>query len=221
MSEETRRDGAENGQKTTRRTMLKAVSAGAAVGLGLSSAGSASAEVGLSPIQEELKASYFDASTARTAFLDHAGDVLTELSGRGVLERGRVDELSLDTLQSAHEYVERDGLHVTAMQKGGVDTAHLVVSKETPTHDVEIVVQPERERAYARALSKQTGETEYVFADEEVSPQGPCYFQTYCGSDCCNGNCTQPTEYEEECCVQGGVTNCETYGPTGSCCDCC
>lgn len=218
MSRNPDRDDAANRTQTTRRTMLKAAGAGAAAGMGLSVAGSASARpVGLSETQRELKASYLDPIATRRAFAEHAGEVLAELSSRGLLDRADPNELPLGEFQTPAEYADADGVHVTAMEVGGEDTAHIVASTRTPTHEVEVVVQPELDRAYARATSDD--ETEYVAPHRDLSTQGYCWWETDCKAECCvvDGDC-RATEYERECCKQAGVTDCDYWGPTGNCC---
>lgn len=219
MSRDTNRGDAANSERATRRGVLKAVGAGAAVSVGLGTAGSATARPNrLSGVQRELKASYLDPSATKAAFLDNAGDVLATLAERGFLERGTVEELPLDTFQRPDEYAAADGVHVTALRKNGVDTAHIVVSTETPTHEVEIVVQPELGRAYARAIPDD-GEPELVASTDDVSPEGPCWWETDCKAECCvvDGDC-RATEYERSCCEQGGLTDCDYWSPTGDCC---
>lgn len=220
MSHDDKCADAENRDATTRRTVLKAVSAGAALGVGLGATGSAAAHTaGLSAAHEQLKSSYLGAGATKQAFLDHAGDVLGTLAERGFLERGSVSELPLETFQAPGEYASGDGVHVTAVEQSGVDTAHIVVSKETPTHEVEIVVQPELDRAYARATEKSDGTTSYFTPHRDLSPEGYCWWETDCKAECCvvDGDC-RATQYERECCDQAGVTDCDYWSPTGNCC---
>lgn len=213
-------DGNQKTSETTRRTLLKSVGAGAAVSFGLGMTGTAGARpAGLSATHDELKSSYLDTEATRRAFLDHAGHVLAELSARGLLTRGDVNELPLETLQNNAEYVEGDGVHVTAFEHEGVDTAHLVVSKATDTHTLEIVVQPELGRSYARAIPEDGNATSYVVPHRDISPEGYCWFESDCKAECCvvDGDC-RATNYERSCCDQAGVTDCDLWGPTGSCC---
>lgn len=220
MSRNDKRADGANQDETTRRTVLKAVSAGAALGMGLGATGSAAAHTaGLSPAHQELKSSYVEASAVQMAFLEHAEGVLETLAEQGFLEHGSVDELPLGTFQAPAEYADGDGVHVTAVTQSGVDTAHLVVSFETTTHEVEIVVQPELDRAYARATSLSDGARSYVVPHRDLSPDGYCWWESDCKAECCvvDGDC-RATEYERECCDQGGVTDCDTWSPTGNCC---
>lgn len=220
MPRDNNGDDAENRERETRRGVLRAVGTGAAISVGLGTTGSATARPNrLSGVQRELKSSYLDPTATKEAFLDNAEGVLETLAERDFLERGAVEELPLDTFQRPDEYANADGAHVTALRKNGVDTAHIVVSKETPTHEVEVVVQPELDRAYARTIPQDGGDPTFVASTDDVSPEGYCWWETDCKAECCvvDGDC-RATEYERSCCEQGGLTDCDYWGPTGNCC---
>ncbi len=199
----------------TRRTVLKTVGAGAALGTGALAGGTAGAR--RPPVLDRKKAQFADATRARWTLAVEGGDVLDELAARGYLDAASLDEFATDEVLAPRAFGARDaGLHVGAFEVGGEQTAHLVATTRTDAHEVALVVQPHRDHAFARVRSLDDGATGLVYADSEVEPTGPCWFQTTCRVETC-GVCIG-TEYEEECCEQGGVTTCETVGPTGDCC---
>lgn len=213
-----KRNDASNRNRVTRRTVLKAVGAGAAVGVGVGTTGSATAQsTELTSEQQELKSSYRDAQTVRAAFHDTADELLDTLAERGFLDHGVAGELPLDNFQMPAEYADADGVHVTALRENGVDTAHIVVSMEAEHHEVEIVVQPELDRAYARTIPND-GDSTLVASTDDVTPDKFCWDESECRAECCvvDGDC-RATNYERECCDYAGSINCQTWGPSGCC----
>lgn len=213
-----------NGIELDRRSVLRAVGAGAAA---TAAAGVAAGErrAGLPPRLRVLEADYEDAAAVEAAVRHHAGDVLSALADRDVLDQGTVEELDVGEPLAPRAFAAADGgTHVTAVDDGGVPTAHLVVGVETTAHEVTLVVQPERDHAFAVVESRADGERSALYPGEDglVEPsQEACWYETDCTSECCDGNCTMPTEYEYHCCDYGGPVTCDPVGPTGDCCDCC
>lgn len=219
-------DGTADSTTTSRRRVLRAVGAGATVALGASgTTGAARTPApGLSPARRAVRDEYASTAAVRAALDDHAADVLAGLADRGVLDRGDLAEFDLSVLDGATFARSSDGVHVSAFELDGVVTAHVVAGTETPTHDVSVVVQPERGRSFARVVSKADGERTLLLAGDDgvVEPDHHCWYETRCSSECCTSTCADPAEYEYHCCEQSdGTTNCEPVERVGCCRNCC
>lgn len=165
----------------------------------------------------EVQSQYADVSRAERALAAEAADLLEVLSDRGIIPEPSTAAFPTDGTLSKGAFADgEEGLYVGTVGADGEVSAHLVATARTDDHEVTVVAQPERGHSYARVVPDD-GEAFKIDADRgEVTPEGYCWWETRCEYDQCGtqlGTC-----YEYECCEQGGVTDCDPWGPTGDCC---
>lgn len=195
--------------------MLRTISAATVAGLGVSSAGTASARVASA---RERRAAYASPGAAREAVADHATPLLAALADRGVLDRGEVAELGLDSLEPAWEYEQfGGGATVTAFEADGTLSAKIAVSSTVGGDAAEVVVQPERGVSYAR-VDPADGEP-FALRQE---PDGTvstgvrdCGYEYFCQDDRCTTS--RLTHYRQYCCEEDEFEHCE-YAEMIGCC---
>jgi hypothetical protein len=199
----------------TRRRVLRALGTAGVAGIGVGSTGTASAQVAAAKRRE---AAYASPGAAREAVADHATPLLSALVDRGVLDRGEVAELGLDSLEPAWEY-ERfgGGATVTAFEAGGTLSAKISVSSTADGDAVEVVVQPERGGSLAH-VDPADGEP-FTLRQE---PDGTlstgtrdCGYEYFCRDDHCESSIY--TYYRQYCCNEDGVSWCEYAEKIGCC----
>ena len=234
-----------SGKKDTtgvnRRTLLKGIGAAVAVSSGASSS-VAAADGPNSQYTPEVHRYVEDAytpSVIRETVEEQATDVITALAESGYIEAASTDEFDLDTYYEDKSLVrpeDRDeGTSVTTLVRDGKLTAHVMVSKNTPSHDIALYVQPEIDRSYAIIRSKTESNKEIVLdpkvGETTVEPNcelGYCCETTYCVDEQCSsvvcgsGSCYWYTyRITADCCPQpSGSTNCYEKGRSCDCSNC-
>jgi hypothetical protein len=187
---------------TTRRRLLKSIGA-TSLALGATGVTSA-AEVPTTELKR-VEAAHADATRARWAAAQHADPVLSELSRRGVLERGSVTELDFE------------GVEAKGVQKDGTVLAHVETTTEFEDATVEFAARPQTGRVYATVRADGDVYTvESAAGTDDVTTQG-CYYEHDCTNYACDGGgCVY---LERECCNYGDGYECGDWYQDG-CCTC-
>lgn len=193
-----------NDKHFDRRSVLKSIGATAAASIGLSAtATSAAAEEA-----DRIAHNYADETRLRFAFEQHAEGLKRTLVAEGFVaedfEFGSLD-FELDESVNGLHPKSADGLAgVTGAVEGGTPTAFAVVSASSDTHEISMVVQPERDEAYA-FVEPEDSDDRFVVTDSEVTPQGCAYDQ--CQDTCCSA--TTRKRYIYNC--DADCQNCYLY----------
>jgi hypothetical protein len=178
-----------------RRTVLKAIGASAAATAGLAAlTGGAAADAAA---KQALADTYADEESLRTAFEAHGGDLRDALVAEGVVSSDfAFGDLELDVRadRDGVEAAATDGLAaVTGAHVDGTTTAFGVASTSSDTHEVRLVVQPQRGEAYAFV--------EPHGSDDRVLVSGDGVAPASCQYDRCKECCDTDTaaEYQYYC----------------------
>lgn len=174
-----------------------------------------------------LKADYQSRGDVAAALDEHAGDLLSDLADRGLLDAGDAGALDLGEPRSVEAYHAAIEQRESAVHVGGVEatdgtvTAHVSASVWTDQGRLSIHVQPEAGEAHA-ALRDGDDAGGTVFRDSggDVEPEPIC---EYSCSDCQLESCSASSSYrayEEYCCqYSDGSVDCDPTGdPCSSCC---
>lgn len=190
---------------TSRRTVLRAVGAGAATGFALAGTAAARDTGGF----DGAHLAYRDPDAARRAVREHADRVVAELVERGFLDGA--SDLGFDDRE------------LTPLQRDGVETAQIAVTAETGTHEVEVVVRPQFGEAWGTARPDGAYEAITVRDDGGGVTAQDCYTDYKCEDYSCasGGGCQY---YERTCCNNltqdvGTAEDCDSW-ETAGCCPC-
>lgn len=212
--------------------MLRRIGASAGIG-SLSGTAQANQSKTTFTIEEkkELVDKYADADAVRKAVKEHGEDVLNALNDRGYTSFSDSTGLDVssyredDYLELAPEVPTR-GFGVSAYNKGGTLTAHIMVSQHNSEYNYGIYVQPEVERAYAivsvgkdegkvlvdpAASQPPTNDSTCPDCDESIL----CEEEYRCGS-LCDSNCVPQST---SCCDYQAIRDAQFHNPiTDDCC---
>lgn len=206
-------DGGGEHVTARRRSVLRATGASALAAAG--GAGAAGARVGDADVAR-LEARYDSLSAVSGAVDDHAGRVLAELVDRGHLDRADAAAFHLDGL------VADDGPgRVMSLGMDGAATAQIELVRETATHEVRLVVRPERGEAYASLDPLADGDPLTVRDDGDDVTTQACTTESRCTCEVCDLNSC--VYQERTCCTNfddDGDLDCGSWSDEG-CCGCC
>ncbi|WP_266075934.1 hypothetical protein [Haladaptatus caseinilyticus] len=205
-----------NESGASRRSILRAVGSSASVGFGMVSfSGAASAKKMDLGKLERVKQIYRDESTAEAAFNRIGKPLLTELVSRGYLHSSY---LRVDMLANGGR---RHEARLLATKQDGIYTTQIGVRHETEFHEVDVHVQPERNRAFAYVETKATGERlKFDTRFDEPIRVNDCYRKNECEGGCYEYQppvsagvvkdcCVVPPTDREECDVVDTYCHCE------------
>lgn len=162
---------------------------------------------------QTVEARYAAPAAARAAASGTADPVLTELADRGYLDAGDASAFDFSAVGA-----DRDDASVTGLWLDGEATAQVEATRVTDTHEVRLVVRPERDEAVATA--EPLGDADPITvesADGDVSID-VCYYQTRCSCDPCDLN---SCVYQERKCCEADGGYCYDWVDQGCCGDCC
>lgn len=212
-SDDRSTDGVGEQVTARRRSLLKATGAGALAAAGGS--GAAGARVGDADLTH-VEDRYGSVAAVRAAVDDHAGDVLAALAARGHLDRTDADAFDLDGLAAG------DGPgRVLSLRTDGAATAQIELVRETATHEVRLVVRPERGEAYASLDPLGDGEPLTVRDDGGDVTTAACKTESRCTCEVCDLNSC--VYQERTCCTNFDDDpdyDCGAWSDEG-CCGCC
>jgi hypothetical protein len=189
----------------SRRSVLRAVGAGAATGFTLAGTATARETDGF----DGAHLAYRDPDAARRAVHEHADRVLATLVERGFLDGA--NDLAFDDRE------------LTPLQRDGAETAQIAVAAQTDTHEVEVVVRPQLGEAWGTARPDGAYESITVRDDDGGVTTQDCYTEHKCeDSSCASGGGCQ--YYERTCCNNltksvGTAEDCDAW-ETDGCCPC-
>lgn len=210
------RRGSERDHRSDRSPSRRAVLAGlvgSVVTLPASLGGIAAAYTDRKEVKQ-VKNEHNTPEKSRSAFEKYGFDVLQELSDADYIDMPSFSEFRTHKLLSATEYRNRiEGMHLTSMKLNDVYTAYLTVSKETPTHWIEVNIFPQLERTYAIVEAKSDAEVNVVDPDStSIGPTSFCGTTTCCGASGCS-LFVPHFELELVCCVRpDGSRDCYIRG---------
>ncbi|WP_128476676.1 hypothetical protein [Halorussus pelagicus] len=199
----------------SRRTVLKGIGAGAAIGM--SGLGSASATTGET---NDVERSIEMRRAAETFATDDA--IQQALAGYGESIKAQLEAEGISTDLDAADF---DEVRSFPDEEDGVATAHIVAEREDADREIEVHVLPQADRSFA---VEKTDSGNRHFEDGDVQPMIDCSTNTYCDGYCqcmaptpdCSKNCHAGFEIEERCCLYAdGSYDCETLNQdcTDSC----
>lgn len=224
----------DHGSNTTRRPFLvglvSSIGATVASTLGLSTTASAltshSSLKQRNQIQKNIAYAVEEYNTeqkAQATIEEYGTDLTVALSNLDFLQTGSIDEWKTDSFMRMDAYQSADeGMHVSGFKHDGGYAAHLTVSKQTPTHRIELNIQPQRDETYA-FVEEQDGDGVSVIeaGQNDITPTKFCGVSgTNCPPSCCSGGypCASQVFYERVCCrLPGGGRDC--HRRKAGCCD--
>lgn len=189
MTETPNTDG-DASSATTRRAVLKAAGATAAVGLGGAAASGTAGARDIEPVAA-------DPAAAETVFDWHAGELLDDLVADGVIADRSA--LSLDPGDFGAMVADRDGAAVVRDRDSGVHEVRTV--QQVGGGELSVTVEAETGRAYA--LFYPVGSDERRLYNPDVGARGDDVgtLSHDCTCRCSSLVCEWPYESEEcECC---------------------
>lgn len=225
----------ETNKTHNRRGILGAIGgviASLPIGTQLAGAQSSSEEV---PVEEDRLAEqrrvlkkYDSPQKAREAITNHGSKTVAALAKEGLLDSGSVADLNVESLWNPAEFAtSEEGVKVSGATVAGTPTAHIQVAKQTTTHRVVLIVQPEVDRSYA-IIKDQNSDSQLVTATNSgVEPVDYCVANNHCVADFCSSNplvdnftyrevyCCQnnPCYFGEDlgCCVRSTESDCGSF----------
>jgi len=194
-----------------RRTVLKAITAGAVSATAFATGGSAE-PAPKSTETAEAFARFGDRETIDGLFEAHGRPVAAELSARGYVP---AETNPVESVVSLHEYGRSDegGLAtVTTGSRDGTDVVDVRVRQVTDDAEVEYHVHPGMEDSYALVYPNEGEEGDVIFADgttDGFSTSSSCCEcsasgcgDTRCSDTICDCNLLTTVYYEErKCCL--------------------
>lgn len=168
---------------------------------------------------EKVKRQYNNPKAVRKAVENHAEELLNTLVSKSLLSSKSAKDLPIDHVLPAQEYIEADeGVHIGAVKAEGIRTAHIAITKQLPTAELVMFVQPETDRSYATL--RQGGETTLITSDGITTDACP---ETGCHCNDIDCSCASPFPEKRELFCPDNADCLETdscaWGNVVGCCD--